>query len=248
MLQILNGDALAEVLPSNILGRVAIVRECLVDGPVKADSIDELWVKRAEFLSYKYPEATVEDYYNKVVPELKRILTASTGTEVYCWFEQDLFCQVNLWFVMSLLYSHDGEIYLVLPDENTSLEEGFSGMDQNQLNKAFRNARLLQKNGIHVLSHMWKLYQDGNIKEALTLATQVEPELPFILPAVQAWKDAIPHGEFPGKPKVALKEIAKELNTEDFDLIFRIFHKRYPIYGYGDFIVKSLWLEVQKEA
>lgn len=247
MLQILNGDALAEVLPSNILGRIAIVRECLVDGPVEAESVEELWVIRSEFLSQKYPVNIPEDYYIRVVPELKRILTASTGTEVYCWFERDLFCQVNLWFVMSLLYDHEGDIYLVLPDDTTDLEEGFGGMNEHKLNKAFRNARLLQKNGRHVLSHMWKLYQDGNINEAMTLSAQVNPELPFLLPAVQAWKDSIPHGDYPGKPKAALKEITDELNTDDFDKIFRTFHHRYPIYGFGNLQVKHLWEELKEE-
>lgn len=247
MLQILNGDALAEALPSNILGRIAIVRECLIEGPIEAESIQELWIARSKYLSERYPEAGQDDYFTKVVPEFGRILTASTSTEVYCWFERDLFCQVNLWFVMSLLKNHTGDIFLVLPNETTDLEKGFAGMNERELVRAFRNARLLKSNGRHVLSHLWTMYQDQNINEAITLATQVEPELPFLLPAVQAWKDAIPHGDNLGKPKTALKSIIAELQTDDFARIYHTFHSRYPIYGFGDIQVQRMWEEIKAE-
>lgn len=239
MLHILNGDVLASLLPPSISGKVAIVREALVEGPVAAHSIEELWLIRSKYLSQAYPELS-QTYFEKVVGEFERMMTATSDTEVYCWFEKDLFCQVNLWFVLYLLKSHKGKIFLVLPDEKASLEKGFSDMNELDLEKAYRNANLLTANEKHVLSHMWELYQSHHINEAMTLSAQVGPELPFLYPAVKAWQESIPHGEYPGKPIAALKEIIAETGTDDFGKIYRTFHHRFPIYGFGDLQVKNL--------
>lgn len=245
MLHVLNGDSLASSFPASLPGEIAVARECLVDGPVKAHSIEELWVIRDKYLSKNYEGAAKEDYFTKVVPEFEKIMTASSETQVYLWFENDLFCQVNLWFVMHLLKKHKGSVYLVSP--TTDLIEGFGGMNQLQLEQAFRDAKLLTTNERHILSHMWELYERPDVSEAITLSKQTSPELPFLYPAVLAWKESIPHGDYPGKPKAALKEISAQLGTDDFGKIFRAFHIKFPIYGYGDLKVKSLWEEVKKE-
>ena len=245
MLHVLNGDSLADVFPVSIPGEIAIAKECLVDGPVSAHSVEELWVIRDKYLSKNYEGVSAGDYFTSVVPEFEKILTASHDTKVYLWFEHDLFCQVNLWFVMHLLEKHKGSIYRVTP--TTDLIEGFGGMNQLQLEQAFRDAKLLTANEKHILSHMWELYERPDVSEAITLSTQVNPEIPFLLPAVQAWKDSIPHGEYLGKPKEALKEISAQLGTDDFGKIYRAFHVKYAIYGYGDLQVKRLWEELKKE-
>ena len=240
MLHILNGDSLAETFPPSISGNIAIVREC----PVAADSIDELVVVRKAYLSKNYPEASREDYETRVIPEFEKILTATSATDVYLWFENDLFCQVNLWFVVHLLKAHKGHLYLVSP--TTDLIEGFGGMNIDQLRSAYRNAKPLTANERHVLADMWKLYQKKNTAEALTLSQQTSPELPFLYPAVLAWKESIPKGDYPGRPKAALKEISAQLGTDDFGKIFRAFHVKHAIYGYGDLQVKRLWEEIKR--
>lgn len=245
MLHVLNGDSLASSFPASIPGEIAVARECLVDGPIDANSIEELWVIRDEYLSTRYPEASEENYLAKVVPEFEKIMTVSISTDVYLWFEHDLFCQVNLWFVMKLLKNHKGSVYLITP--TTDLIEGFGGMKKVQLEQAYRDAKLLTANEKHILTDMWKLYQAPDVSEALTLSHQTIPELPFLYPAVVAWKESLPHGDYPGKPKAALKEIASQLETEDFAKIFRAFSIKYPIYGYGEFHVKRLWEELKNE-
>lgn len=245
MLHVLNGDSLASSFPSSIPGEIAIARECLVDGPVNAHSVEELWVIRDEYLSKNYPQASEESYYTKVVPEFEKIMTASFDTKVYLWFEHDLFCQVNLWFTFNLLKNHKGSVYLVTPTKD--LIEGFGGMNELQLEQAFRDAKMLTSNERHILTDMWDLYQRPDISEALTLSKQTIPELPFLYPAVLAWKESIPHGDYPGKPKAALIEIAAQLGTDDFGKILRAFHIKYPIYGFGDQQVKRLLAEIKNE-
>lgn len=247
MLHILNGDALASSFPSDIHGEKAIARECLVDGPVEAHSLEELWVIRNQFLTPNSSNDSEENYFHKTVPEFEKILTVSSETKVYCWFELDLFCQVNLWFVMHLLEKHKGDTYLVLP-EKADLRLGFAELNERQMEEHFRDAKLLTRNQCEILANLWKMFQQHHIDEAMTLSKQVSIELPFLLPAVQAWKDSIPHGDYPGKPKATLIQIMNELNTDDFGKIFREFRNRVPIYGFGDDQVKRLYDEIKKEA
>ncbi|MBN3518464.1 DUF1835 domain-containing protein [Algoriphagus lutimaris] len=246
MLHILNGDSLASKFPPDIHGQRAVVRECLLDGPVEAQSLEELWVIRDEYLTSHYGSKE-KGYFEKVVPEFETILTARSDEKVYCWFEKDLFCQVNLWFVMNLLRKHQGEVYLIIP-EKADLRLGFAELNERQLHEHFRDARLLTKNERSILGNLWTLYQLQHIDEAMTLAKQDHYELPFLLEAVQAWKDAIPHGTYPGKPKATLLEILDELKTDDFKKIFLEFIKRAPIYGFGDLQIKRLLEEIKKEA
>ena len=49
---VLNGDALA--CKFSIEGLFIVARECLIDGPVNASSINEFWKTRASFLSNTY--------------------------------------------------------------------------------------------------------------------------------------------------------------------------------------------------
>jgi hypothetical protein len=245
MLHVLNGDSLGSAFPSSLPGNIAIVRECLVDGPVEADSIEELAVLRSKYLSTTYPEASEKDYFTHLIPEFEKILTATPATQVYLWFENDLFCQVNLWFVVNLLKSHKGQLYLVSP--TTDLIEGFGGMNELQLEKAYRDAKPLTPNERHILADMWDIYKRKDVSEAMTLSHQVQPEIPYLYPAVEAWKESVPHGEYPGKPKAALMEIAAQLGTDDFGKIFRAFHVKYAIYGYGKLHVRRLWQELKNE-
>jgi hypothetical protein len=242
---ILNGDALSAKLPSSIPGKKIVFRECLVDGPVDFDSFEGLILGRSEYLTKTYPGAQEEPYIPHVSEELEKIITCSDSGRVYCWFEADLFCQVNLWYSIFLLNDHKGEIVLVLPE--MTLENGFADLNEDELLEAYREPRVLSKNERSILSRLWVLFQKNKSEEAKRLAWTLETELPFLMPAVQAWEDSIPKGDNPGKPKAELKAIAEKLETEEFKYIFREFKRRLPIYGYGDLITRRLWEEVQKE-
>ena len=50
---------------------------------------------------------------NKLVSEFEKIQNIEEGVDINLWFEDDLFCQVNFWFVISLLSSlnHKNSIF-----------------------------------------------------------------------------------------------------------------------------------------
>ena len=68
-IHILNGDCLAEQLnQSNLNKEFIICRECLVEGDVLAENLEDFWRKRSEFISESY-HITKEEYQNKTVSD-----------------------------------------------------------------------------------------------------------------------------------------------------------------------------------
>ncbi|MEM9337796.1 MAG: hypothetical protein AAGA66_03655 [Bacteroidota bacterium] len=71
---ILNGDALKQHFPKKIQGEIIVMRECFVEGPVAAKTPDELYAKRALFLSET-------EYYERVAGEFTKILRIALGDQ-----------------------------------------------------------------------------------------------------------------------------------------------------------------------
>ena len=98
---ILNGDALAYSFPeTKIEGEIIVVREGLMDGDLSGNNLQDFWQSRAQYVG-----ATESEYYSNVVREFEKIINAPDGSEFNLWFEYDLFCQVNMWFVISMINS-----------------------------------------------------------------------------------------------------------------------------------------------
>lgn len=245
MIHILNGDALAMKVPSSIPGEKIIVREALIDGPVKADSLNEFWKIRGKFINENYPDASDLNYLKLTVSEFEKILNLPPDSKIYCWFEEDLFCQVNLWFVIYLLHNHPGDVFLVLPYPDSPYH--FSSLSEQDLVNSFESkAHFLNAKEREILETLWQHFQNEKIFEALQIGELFNERFPFLKQAIEAWRDMIPVGDYPGKPKATLLEIQKELQTEEFEPIFRKFKKRLPVYGFGDLQVKRLLREMKK--
>ena len=134
---VLNGDALAGILPDIILGERIIFRECLIDGPVMPTPTQELWEIRAEFINNNYPGFDKIDYRKYSYEELLKIKSIPIDSQIYLWFEEDLFCQVNLWFVLNYLKTHPAEVYLVLPNPDSPYN--FSALSRKELELCFQD-------------------------------------------------------------------------------------------------------------
>ena len=165
-------------------GEIIVARECLVDGEVQADSLDELFTLRASFISNNYGACTVEEYLADSKAEFDKILAIPKGANAYLWFEDDLFCQVNFWFVCYLLHikSRDLRVHLVRPPVHTPF--GFGGLDNDQLITAFQNATPLSQ--ISEIAQLWVQYQSGDLDGLKLSASKLRNTLPFIEAAVDA--------------------------------------------------------------
>jgi len=241
---ILNGDALLDFFPESILsGEIIVVRECLVDGPQNGETLEIFWETRADFIAREYGEEK-ESYFLDVVPEFNKIALIAEGSEVNLWFEEDLFCQVNLWFCISLLarIADTLKINLVKPPllDGKADWRGFGSLDRDGLAKAYQDRQRLTSVEITLLSDLWLAYKRGNKAELENLSNNPAPHFPFLKEVVSAQLDRYSDNMSSGRPEKVLKEIMAEKNTQDFKTIFKEFSVREGIYGFGDWQVESL--------
>jgi Domain of unknown function (DUF1835) len=98
---ILNGDALTERFKeTNIPGEILVMRECLIEGDLGGDTLEAFIEHRTRYLATTY-QADQNAY--SIGSLIDKINHAPDHTEFNLWFEYDLFCQVNMWFLMSLM-------------------------------------------------------------------------------------------------------------------------------------------------
>ncbi|MDC7995671.1 DUF1835 domain-containing protein [Altibacter sp. HG106] len=236
---ILNGDALKEQFPKPLKGIIYVARECLVDGPVQADTDQDFFRFRAQFIEQAYDLDEAAYYARKSVIEFEKIQQIPSEATVHLWFEDDLFCQVNMWFVCHLLWksSKDRTIYLIRPEEHRIY--GFGHMDEKALITAYDHKTLLPT--LKTFSALWKAYQHNDKEQLLALAATLQTNFPQVAAAVQAHLDRSPDHSGLGKPERIIKEIMNGQETNQFGPIFREFCRRAPEYGFGDLQVKKLW-------
>ncbi|MEJ0030816.1 MAG: DUF1835 domain-containing protein [Bacteroidota bacterium] len=124
---VLTGDSLAGTFRrTGIEGTAIISRECFIDGPVSENNPDVFWTKRSEYVRDAF-NANADEYFSSVKSEFDKIDKISTKDEVNLWFENDLFCQANMWFTTALLNNRGlTNVYRISPlIRNSNKWEGF---------------------------------------------------------------------------------------------------------------------------
>lgn len=240
---ILNGDALKELFPTVLRGKIIVTRECMVHGNVQGLNLKELFKNRARFIhkAFHIPE---QDYYNINAIEFDRMKAIEATATVYLWFEEDLFCQVNLWFVIHLLLKNITvhQIYLVRPPVDSCYNFGASST--TALTACYDRATRLSQS--ELWNQLWPGYQKNDVSKLLEIAQQLKNNYPFLLPVVQAHIDRLPIKNQLTRPQKVIKQIIKDLNTTDLSAILKEFTTREGIYGYGDWQVKLLLKEINE--
>ena len=135
-----------------------VVREMLVEGPLKADSEESFFQMRADYLEKTYGIPATE-YQQKSVSEFKKIRQIPTHSEVYLWFDFDLYCFVHLLFVIELLQADKTlHLYLVRPLRKRKFRiwRGFDQHTKEDLMQAFSQKTPLSRKDIQAFRHVWK--------------------------------------------------------------------------------------------
>jgi hypothetical protein len=189
---ILNGDNLKEQFPKQILGETIINRECLVDGNVHGSTLDELFINRSKIISKNYEGSSEEEYFQVAVSEFKKMQIIPIGAEINLWFEDDLFCQVNFWFVISLLIQKQNNFLIYLVRPNSTNKYSFGGMNESELNEAFKNKTKMELSEIKKIGELWNLYQKDDCERMLQISKGLEEKYPFLTPSIKAHIDRIP--------------------------------------------------------
>ena len=232
---ILNGDALAERFPSHISGECFIVRECLIDFPCGKWTYKHFFEQRAAYLSEMYAEISIENYAEIVVPEFEKMAAIPPDVHLNLWFEEDVFCQVNLWFVVYFLLKKGKKNPMFLIRPNDSLRYGFGGLGEEELGGIYKKKiRITQP---RLLADLWEYSAMNDSKNLRQTAEKLYSTFPFMETTVAARLN------YPQGAISTLKDILKTLPSDDFNAIFKAFSAQAAIYGLGDLQVKRLMNE-----
>ena len=239
-INVLAGDSLVKQIKEiNIDGELIICRECLIDGDVYAESLNEFWYLRNNYLSLN-SEKEVNFYQNKVQSEFETLLKIAVGNELNLWFEYEVFCQTNLWFCIYLLKDIDCKINLVYPylKDKSDIWNGFGYLDKDGLKKSLDQKIVLNQQDIKFGARLWELYSKREftkLKEISLTKTNVFPTLNEVSIAIS---------EINSRPKKTIQKILNTGETE-FSRVFQEFNKIEKIYGFGDLQVKRIFDETK---
>lgn len=238
---VLNGDVLAEqVKPFLHQSNICVAREILMEGPVTSNDISEFWKDRAVFVHKLFGEEN-GGYSKKVVSEFDKLKGLHAPHKIFLWFEYDLFCQVNFWFTIHLIYSTniDHELFWVRP--STQDWKGFGAFSSVQLLELKQDAYQLSQGEIQTLVDCWDAYQTNDKAQFQNTIQTASIELQFLKKVVQAHFARLKSGDHLTRPEASLIEISNQIRSKDFATIFPLFSAKEGIYGYGDLQVKKLW-------
>lgn len=247
---ILNGDCLAEQLAETDIDHDLIIcRECLIDGEVDADSLHAFWTLRATYIADNF-NITAEEYFRKTVSEFEKLEKISDNAEVFLWFENDLFCQVNMWFILSILASSPTlKIYRVFPviEEEIDIWKGFGIASPESLKLSLERKVLFTPDDIRLGEKLWAAYSKGDLDTLRKLSGTPSDCFQYLEEVCRAHIDRFPPDDSRGRPERVLKEIM-DIQSRDFPLVFKEFTDREGIYGFGDLQIKKMFESITRNS
>ncbi|HMF71736.1 MAG TPA: hypothetical protein VK616_09690 [Flavitalea sp.] len=242
---ILNGDSLACSFPdTKIEGNIIVVREGLIDGNLSGDNLQDFWQSRA-----KYMGLTEAEYRDNVIIEFEKLMNAPDSSEFNLWFEYDLFCQVNMWFVISIInnLSIKKKVHAVYTSylDRTSKQfwNGFGPANSSELTICFADRILLSNADLQLGQDLWTAYKSENLEELIRLAKNQSSAFPYLQEVIKAHIDRFPKDGKMGRPEKVIEDIIQN-GTTDFNKVFKEFWNRESIYGFGDTQLKHLYDKV----
>lgn len=235
---ILAGDSLAgDLRETEIRGNVIVMRECLIDGPVGDKPLTKFFETRAKYMAAAY-NAQENYYFENTVPELEKIAGLPSDAEVNLWFEYELFCQVNMWFVLDLLKSKEARIYRVFPSVRTEDDrwKGFGSLTSAELEKCYGGRARFTPEETELGAKLWAAYRVADLETLKTLSNTSSKCFPYLREVCEAEIER----KRDRRPQKTLQRIIKK-GVMDFSQVFTQFSLEEGIYGFGDLQVRSMY-------
>ena len=181
MLHVLNGDATATVFAAaGLPGDVLVWRDVLVEGPVTTEwTAPEALAVRTAFLAASLA-IDPEQYRSSVHEQDEGLAGALRHDEIVLWFEQDLFCAVNLWYVLAWLARRPAAAQLTLVYPPVDEVRGLGVRAPAQLAALFTERCLVTPHALALGRRAWEAYTDRDPRAAAVLAETETDALPFV--------------------------------------------------------------------
>lgn len=240
---ILNGDALLDKFPK-IEGELIILRECLVEGNKRGKTWEQFISNRQAFIVENYGESK-EDYGLKCVAEFEKIKQISAEDDVYFWFEDDLFCQVNFWFACSLLSVKHNLFSCFFVRAKPTHEHGYGGMSKEELLSSFQKSISIYPTDIQLFINMWNAFRTDEVQYLIELKSKLSDSFKFVKNAIDSAEKllSLDNRELNFYERQILEIITHNRNIS-FGEVFQKFNRQNSILGFGDLQVKRMYEKV----
>jgi hypothetical protein len=251
MLHVHNGDSTAGTARKTTLpGEHLAWREALVCGPAPGDlSEDEFRRVRAAHLASAYG-VNIEKCERELREQEETLARFSDHEEVVLWFEHDLFCQVQLIYLLNWFAQRElgkTKLSLICIGQFPGIEDfrGLGQLNEAQLTTLFPERCEITKAQLHLGARAWTAYSSSNPVEIVDLISGDSTTLPFMNIAFAKHLQRFPsvrNGLGCGE-NVGLELIAD--GHREFKSLFPAFGKREPALGFGD---AQVFLELKRLA
>ncbi|WP_126243988.1 hypothetical protein [Chitinophaga rhizosphaerae] len=245
LLHILNGDATLEIFEkSGVPGRPLVWREMLSEGKTPAGcDLGLFFEKRGAYLHDVYG-INREAYISDIGNTRKILQQASQFEEIVLWFEYDLFCQVNLIFLINYLLRLNTpmpRVSVVQPGSHPDVPDfrGLGMLKPEHFPPLFESRRYLEAGDWQLASLAWEAYTGNDPLAIAALTTQSAPNLPFLGGVLLAHLQRLPSEEngLNSIEKFFLEQITLAPLSER--ALFSIFWDEKKIFGFGDFQLRA---------
>lgn len=241
MLNIHNGDSTAGTArQATIPGAHLAFREALIAGPTPADLNDIEWRKlRAAHLSAAYGGS-----WEEAERDLERLQAAMASfhlhDEVVLWFEHDLFCQVNLIYLLNWFAVRDlgkTKLSLICIGEFPGMPNfhGLGELNETQLASLFDSRHEVSPAELKTACAAWAAYCSPE-PTALTEFLKGDTfAMPFVKPALLSHLARYPSVQN-GLGRIEQLGLALVNDgCKKFIDLYPRFGQQEPVYGLGDF-------------
>ena len=172
VLHILNGAATLQLFrKSGLDGEVVVWNEILVEGPTIQDiSSEEFRELRKSFTSRQFPD---HDYDDMVWGIWQVLNSQQEFSEIVCWYEYDLFCQINFMAMIDWLNrnkpKHNVSIVCSGFDDEGELK-GLGEWSPDYYATLYGQRMPLDASQRSMASDIWKLYCSGQHDKLIKIA------------------------------------------------------------------------------
>ena len=221
--------------------QLIVCRECLIDGPVNAPDMDTFWEMRAAYIEDNVEEDNGK-YFDYAVKEFEKLKAIPRGSDINCWFGDDLFCQANLWFIVNYLdelglSDHLFRVFPIIKEENGRWAD-YGGLGPKDFRQSYEARVAFTVKDVELAKNLWSAYAVNDLDALQSLAATETNVFHDLDKVVQAHVDRFAKPGELSRPEKALKEII-DSGVTDFNKLFPIFFKKEGIYGFGDVQVKK---------
>ena len=240
MLHILNGDSTAQTLTqTGLAGEHLVWKEALIWGPTPAQKDLSEWCRlRANFLAGSNG-MDAQQCFEDLMQQEAALGTLANHDEVVLWFEFDLFCQLNLIYVLSRLAGRDlsrTRLRLICIGEFPGITN-FHGLGQltaEQLVSLFPGRQPVTAEQIELGKLAWSACSSSDPREIELLLAQDTTPLPFLDSALRLHLRRFPSvsNGLGWVEQRALECI--ERGVHSFPELFSTWNAAEPAYGLGD--------------